>query len=169
MPKLRVNTVYDIDLKTLYEQGYRGIITDLDNTLVGAKEPHATPELAAWLAGAQEMGFQAVIVSNNDRARVSLFTEPLGIPFIYAARKPTRRPFRKALELMKLRANQTIMIGDQMMTDVFGGNREGLFTILVLPIAVSDEGVMTRFNRRMEKVILARSRKKGLWHEEDKR
>ncbi|OPA78361.1 hypothetical protein BVG16_10785 [Paenibacillus selenitireducens] len=169
IPRLRVNTVYDIDLEALYAQGYRGIITDLDNTLVGAKEPHATPELVAWLETAKQAGFQVVIVSNNDEGRVSLFTKPLGIPFVHAARKPRRKPFRKALSLMNLSAAQTVVIGDQMLTDVFGGNRTGLYTILVLPIAAADEGVMTQFNRRMEKVILRRLRKKGLWHEEEQR
>ncbi len=168
IPKLRVNTVYDIDLKSLYAKGYRGIITDLDNTLVGAKEPSATPELIIWLEGAKEIGFQIIIVSNNDEGRVSKFTNPLQIPFVHAARKPRIRPFQRALTLMKLSAAQTIVIGDQMMTDVLGGNRSGLFTILVSPIAIHDEGVMTRFNRRMEKLILRRLRNKGLWHEEEK-
>lgn len=169
LPSLRVNTVYDIDLAALYAQGYRGIITDLDNTLVGAKEPHATKKLIDWLETAKRTGFQVVIVSNNDEERVSKFTKPLGIPFVYAARKPRLRPFQKALSLMNLSASQTVMIGDQMLTDVFGGNRTSLFTILVMPIAIADEGVMTRFNRRVEKVILRRLRKKGLWHEEEQR
>ncbi|WP_019418903.1 hypothetical protein, partial [Paenibacillus sp. OSY-SE] len=66
MPKLRVNTVFDIDLEGLYAQGYRGIITDLDNTLVGAKAPNATPELVAWFEKVKQAGFKLVIVSNNN-------------------------------------------------------------------------------------------------------
>lgn len=163
MPDLRVKTVYDIDLQSLYDRGFRGIITDLDNTLVGAKEPHATPELIEWLDKAKRIGFQTVIVSNNVRERVHLFTEPLHIPFVYSARKPKVMPFRKALALMKLEPRETVVIGDQLMTDVLGGNRAGLFTILVQPISIRDEGFGTRVNRRMEKAIVGRLRKKGDW------
>ncbi|TCZ77052.1 YqeG family HAD IIIA-type phosphatase [Paenibacillus albiflavus] len=160
-PKLSVRTVYDIDLVKLWEQGYRGIITDLDNTLVGAKEPLATPELISWLESVKEMGFRVVIVSNNNHGRVSAFADPLHIPFIHAARKPTRTPFNKALTVLKTAPNNTIVIGDQLMTDVLGGNRMGLYTILVRPIAIKDEGIATKMiNRPLEKLTLKLSRNK---------
>jgi HAD superfamily phosphatase (TIGR01668 family) len=75
--------------------------------------------------------------------------------------------FRKAFEILGLREDQTAVIGDQMMTDVLGGNRLGLYTILVLPIAPKDEGVMTRVNRLIERIALRSLRKKGLWYEEE--
>ncbi|MFC5651802.1 YqeG family HAD IIIA-type phosphatase [Paenibacillus solisilvae] len=167
LPHMRVNTIYNIDLHTLKQQGVRGIITDLDNTLVGAREALATPELVKWLDDVRDLGFKVVIVSNNNQTRVSKFAEPLNIPFVHAARKPANRAFHKALGLLNLPAEQTAVIGDQMMTDVLGGRRMGLFTILVSPIAPSDEGVMTRFNRMIERVALSRLRKKGLWPEEE--
>jgi len=169
LPHMRVNTIYDIDLSALKKRGVRGIITDLDNTLVGAREPLATPELVSWLDDVREQGFQVVIVSNNNSTRVAKFAEPLGIAFIHAARKPANKAFRRALEVLKLSAEQTVVIGDQMMTDVLGGNRMGLQTILVRPIAPNDEGIMTRFNRRLEKIALSRLRKKGLWPEEERK
>lgn len=157
-----MNTVYDIDLNALWEQGYRGIITDLDNTLVGAKAPLATPELIDWLKVVGQIGFQVVIVSNNDRGRVSRFAEPLSLPFIYRAKKPAAAAFRKALGMMKLKPEQTVVIGDQMMTDVLGGNRAGLHTILVLPIAREDEGIFTKaVNRKLEKAALSLLRRQG--------
>lgn len=154
IPRLQVNTIYDIDLEALWNQGYRGIITDLDNTLVGAKAPLATPELTAWLKRVGEAGFQVVIVSNNERNRVTRFAEPLSIPFIYRAKKPTSTAFRRALRMMHLSAKETVVIGDQMLTDVLGGNRLGLYTILVLPISRADEGFFTKVNRRLEKAAL---------------
>ncbi|XEC96771.1 YqeG family HAD IIIA-type phosphatase [Paenibacillus tarimensis] len=169
LPDKIVKTIYEIDWKQLKKQGVQGIITDLDNTLVGAKEPLATPELVLWLGEMQSRGFKVVIVSNNSRLRVARFAEPLLIPFIHAARKPAGRPFRKALEVLGLSAEQTVVIGDQMLTDVLGGRRMGLYTILVTPVAPNDEGIMTRVNRRIEKIALARLRKKGLWPEEEKR
>ncbi|MDR0267937.1 YqeG family HAD IIIA-type phosphatase [Paenibacillus sp.] len=168
IPKLRVNTVFDIDLEGLYAKGYRGIITDLDNTLVGAKEPLATPELITWFERVKQIGFKLIIVSNNHMERVAAFATPLNIEFVHQARKPTNAPFRKALSIMGLSGQETIVVGDQMMTDVYGGNRMGLFTVLVLPISIADEGWGTKINRRLEKIALKRLRKKGQWLEEDK-
>ncbi|MDF2961960.1 MAG: family phosphatase [Paenibacillus sp.] len=154
-PRLQVNTIYDIDLNALWKQGVRGIITDLDNTLVGAKAPLATPELVDWLKVVGQIGFQVVIVSNNNKLRVTKFAEPLSLPFIYRAKKPTSAAFRKAMLMMNLKPEETAVIGDQMMTDVLGGNRIGLYTILVLPIARADEGFFTKvINRSLEKVAL---------------
>ncbi|KAF4325904.1 hypothetical protein G195_000483 [Phytophthora kernoviae 00238/432] len=121
MPKLRVDTVFDINLEELYAQGYRGIITDLDNTLVGAKAPDATPELIEWFARVKEAGFQLMIVSNNNLNRVSLFATPLDIQFVHSARKPSNVPFRRAMKMMELTPEKTIVVGDQMLTDVYGG------------------------------------------------
>lgn len=169
IPKLRVNTVFDIQLEKLYQQGYRGIITDLDNTLVGAKAPLATPELVEWFKKVKEIGFQLIIVSNNQLERVSKFATPLDIEYVHEARKPSNAPFRKAMNMMGLSPDQTVVVGDQMLTDVYGGNRLGLFTILVMPIAIGDEGWFTRLiNRRIERIALTRLRKKGLWTEEEK-
>ncbi|AOZ91774.1 YqeG family HAD IIIA-type phosphatase [Paenibacillus crassostreae] len=167
MPKLRANTVFDIDLEDLYAKGYRGIITDLDNTLVGAKAPLAHPELIAWFELVKKTGFQLIIVSNNHLARVSAFATPLDIQFVHEARKPSLKPFQSAMKMMGLSNTETIMVGDQMLTDVFGGNRLGLFTVLVRPISVQDEGWTTRINRRVERIVLRRLRKKGLWLEEE--
>ncbi|AJS57641.1 YqeG family HAD IIIA-type phosphatase [Paenibacillus sp. IHBB 10380] len=169
MPKLQVNTVFDIDLEDLYAKGYRGIITDLDNTLVGAKTPLAHPELIAWFELVKKIGFQLIIVSNNQLARVSAFATPLDIQFVHQARKPFNAPFHKAMKWMGLSNTETIVVGDQMLTDVYGGNRLGLLTVLVLPISVQDEGWTTRINRRVERIALTHLRKKGLWLEEEHR
>ncbi len=155
VPRLSVQSIYNLDFHQLWSYGIRGIITDLDNTLVGAKDPHATPELMEWLKQVQQLGFKVVIVSNNHRGRVSAFAEPLGIPFIYRAKKPTNFSFHKAMQLIGTSAKQTAVIGDQMLTDVLGGNRMGLFTILVQPISILDEGFFTKVNRRIEKFALS--------------
>lgn len=165
LPHMRVNTVYEINLDELHSRGVRGIITDLDNTLVGAKEALATPELVQWLDYVRSRGFQVVIVSNNNATRVGKFAAPLNIPYIHAARKPAGKAFRKALRVLGMAPEHTVVIGDQMLTDVLGGNRMGLYTILVTPIAPADEGIMTRVNRRIERFALVRLRKKGLWYE----
>lgn len=167
IPCLWVRTVYDINLVKLKDAGYKGIITDLDNTLIGAKAPIAEPELTQWLAEAKLQGFQVVIVSNNDHLRVSRFAIPLQIPFVNSARKPSPRAFHQALKLTGLMPKQVVVVGDQMLTDILGGNLIGMFTILVNPIAIQDERWTTRINRRIERVVIACLRKKGLWHEEE--
>lgn len=108
VPKLRVNTVFDIALDELYRQGYRGIITDLDNTLVGAKAPVATPELLLWFEKVKELGFKLIIVSNNNMERVSRFATPLNIEFVHQARKPSNAPFLKAMKQMELPLNKRL-------------------------------------------------------------
>ncbi|MFC4599294.1 YqeG family HAD IIIA-type phosphatase [Cohnella hongkongensis] len=166
LPDRIVHTVYDIDLNELHAQGIRGMITDLDNTLVSAKTPLATPQLIGWLDLVRERGFQVVILSNNNDTRVGRFAAPLNLPYIPAARKPAGAAFRRALRQMKLPPERTVVVGDQMLTDVLGGRRAGLHTILVTPIAPAEEGWATQINRRIEKIALARLRKKGLWPEE---
>ncbi|WP_276356329.1 YqeG family HAD IIIA-type phosphatase [Cohnella caldifontis] len=163
LPDQIVKTVYDIDLDELKTRGVQGIITDLDNTLVSARTPLATPELVAWLDAVRERGFKVVILSNNNLHRVGKFAEPLGIPYVYMARKPAVRAFHRALEKLRLPPEQAVVVGDQMMTDMLGGRRAGLRTILVSPIAMAEEGIMTRINRRIENIALKRLRRKGLW------
>jgi HAD superfamily phosphatase (TIGR01668 family) len=114
----------------------------------------------------KEHGIQVTVVSNNNEQRVKDFADPLGIPFIHSARKPLVRAFKRALTKMNLRAEEVVVIGDQLLTDVLGGNRVGLHTILVVPVARTD-GFMTRFNRKIERRIMRNMKKKGLinWEE----
>ena len=158
-PKLKINTIYDIDLMQLWNHGFRGIITDLDNTLVGASDKLATPELVQWLEKVKSIGFKVAIVSNNERLRVETFAAPLQIPYFYRAKKPINASFRKALAQLELTPQQTVVIGDQMLTDVLGGNRMGLYTIMVQPISTKDEGFFTRINRKIEKLALVLMKK----------
>lgn len=162
LPKQTVRTIYDIDLERLKASGIRGIMTDLDNTLVGAKVPSATPELGHWLRTVRAHGFQVVVVSNNRESRVRAFADPLELPFVSRARKPLNAAFARALHILSLRPQEVAVVGDQMMTDVLGGNRIGLYTILVEPIAAADESWITRHvNRNLERAVVYRLRKKG--------
>jgi HAD superfamily phosphatase (TIGR01668 family) len=114
----------------------------------------------------QEAGIFVTVVSNNKLKRVKMFSDPLGIPYIYGARKPMRRAFRKALKTMNLKKEEVVVIGDQLLTDVLGGNRLGLHTILVVPVAQTD-GFVTKFNRRVERRILSWMKRKGMLNWED--
>ncbi|MEI4829356.1 YqeG family HAD IIIA-type phosphatase [Bacillus sp. FJAT-53711] len=166
LPNEYVKNVYHIQPEELEKRGIKGIITDLDNTLIEWDRPNATPQLEEWFAKMKEHGIQVTVVSNNNEQRVKDFADPLGIPFIHSARKPLVRAFKRALTEMNLRAEEVVVIGDQVLTDVLGGNRVGLHTILVVPVAKTD-GFMTRFNRKIERRIMRNMKKKGLinWEE----
>ncbi len=166
-PKKKVRSIFALDLKALRAAGIKGIITDLDNTLVKTREKLADEQVAAWFRSLQDEGFQVVIVSNNTRRRVGGFSVPLNIPFVHGARKPTSSGFRKALALLGLEARETAVIGDQLLTDVLGGNLLGMYTILVEPCSPEGEKWVTRINRSIEKVVVKRMRKKGIFPRED--
>lgn len=166
LPDQHVQNILDITPEMLVERGVKGIITDLDNTLVEWDRPEATPELIKWFTSIKEKGILITIVSNNTQHRVKSFSDPVGIPFIYSARKPMTKAFKRALKDMKLKNEEVVVIGDQLLTDVLGGNRLGLHTILVVPVASSD-GFWTRFNRKIERIILSWMKRKGMIHWEE--
>ena len=167
IPSEFVRSVFHITPEFLKDKGIKGIITDLDNTLVEWDRPDATPKLIEWFKGMKEAGIQVTIVSNNNEMRVQSFADPLGIPFIFKARKPLGKAFRQALQIMSVKKAEVVVIGDQLLTDVFGGNRQKLHTILVIPVAKSD-GFVTKFNRMVERRIFRYLDKKGqvTWEEE---
>lgn len=166
IPNMYVPSIYNIDIIALQDQGIKSIIIDLDNTLVEATRPKATPELIEWLREIHSMGFKVIVVSNNSKARVSQFCYPLDVPFIYTAKKPLSQAFRKALKWLGTEKHETVVIGDQLLTDVLGGNRMGLYTILVVPMSEA-EGFFTRINRRLERIIFRWMKKNGYlrWEE----
>ncbi len=168
LPDQHVKSVFHINAGDLKDRGIKAVITDLDNTLVEWDRPNATPKLISWLKSLQDEGILVTIVSNNIEKRVRDFSDPLGIPFIFQARKPMGRAFRKAIKDMNVRKEEAVVIGDQLLTDVLGGNRNGFHTILVVPVAQTD-GFITRFNRKVERRILNFFKRKGLikWEEEN--
>jgi uncharacterized protein len=166
LPNQHVKSIFEITPESLKAKGIKGIITDLDNTLVEWDRPLATPKLISWFETMKKNNIEITIVSNNNENRVKAFSDPLNIPFIFEARKPLARAFYRALKQMGLEKHETVVIGDQLLTDVLGGNRGGFHTILVVPVAKTD-GVITKFNRFVERRILNWFRKKGMIHWEE--
>ncbi|GGJ83625.1 hypothetical protein GCM10007063_02660 [Lentibacillus kapialis] len=160
LPNKHVKSIFDIRPDALNERGIKGIITDLDNTLVAWDVANATPEITGWFRQMRDHNIKVTIISNNKWERVKLFSEPLDTPFLFSARKPLSQAFKKAAKEMKLQKEEIVVIGDQVLTDVLGGNLAGFYTILVVPIVQSD-GKVTRFNRKIERRILSYMRKKG--------
>lgn len=166
LPSTYVKTVLDIEPQQLLDDGIKGIIIDLDNTLVEWNRADATEDIAAWFLEMRDAGLQITVVSNNDMERVSRFCDPLGIPYICQARKPLKKAFKQAVATLGLPQEEVIMIGDQLLTDILGANRAGLKSILVVPVASSDAPI-TKFNRAIERRIMARFKRKGLIMWED--
>ncbi len=160
LPNEHVKSIFEIHPELLKGKGIKGIITDLDNTLVAWDVKEATSEVVEWFKLMKEHDISVTIISNNNRERVSVFSEPLDTPFVFSARKPLSKAFKTTAKKMNLKEEEIAVIGDQILTDVLGGNMAGFYTILVVPIVQSD-GKITRFNRKIERRILAYMRKKG--------
>ncbi|WP_164216244.1 YqeG family HAD IIIA-type phosphatase [Virgibacillus sp. YIM 98842] len=160
LPNEHVKSIFDIQPEVLKKKGIKGIITDLDNTLVAWDVKDATEEVIQWFELMKNHDIKITIISNNKQDRVKIFSEPLGTPFVFSARKPLGRAFKTAAKEMGLKKEEVVVIGDQVLTDVLGGNYAGFYTILVVPIVETD-GKITRINRKFERRILNYMRRKG--------
>jgi HAD superfamily phosphatase (TIGR01668 family) len=161
VPNQFVTTIHEIDIDFLKQRNIRAVITDLDNTLVEWDRAHATPEVESWFARLREAGLKVTVVSNNTEERVCAFCQPLGVRYICSARKPSNRAFLRAVREMNVGIEETVVVGDQLFTDVLGGNRLGFYTILVMPVSDTD-GFWTRINRRLEQFAFHWMQKKGM-------
>ena len=151
-PASRKESTYEIPFEELYRQGIRGVIFDVDNTLV----PHDAPadtrakELFKRL---REIGLESCLASNNKEPRVKKFARAVGTKYIYKAGKPKRRGYKEAMKQMGTRAENTVFVGDQIFTDIWGANRAGITSILVKPINPREE-IQIVIKRVPEKLVL---------------
>ncbi len=148
-----VKSTYAIDFAELYRQGYRGVIFDVDNTLV----PHGAPaddRAIAFFAELKELGYQCMLLSNNKEPRVKSFNDQVGASYIYKAGKPKPVNYHKAMEMMGTNQENTIFIGDQIFTDVCGANLAGIRTVLVHPILPWKEEIQIILKRFLEGIVL---------------
>jgi len=150
----------DIDLEGLLQKGIRALILDLDNTLVKWHEAEVPAEVDHWVDQAKARGFKLCIASNALPERVKLIAGRLGIPYVSGALKPRRTPFRKALMRMDVVSQETAVVGDQIFTDVLGGNRLGLYTILTRPLS-RKEFPTTRMLRGLENWVIRKLIQEG--------
>ncbi len=152
-PKLYVDSIFHVPYETLAKDGVRGIIFDIDNTLVPYDIPDPTEEIFQLFEKLQAMGFKLCLLSNNNEARVTLFNKTLSLPAIHKAGKPSLKGINKAVELLNIGNAKAALIGDQIFTDVFCGNRRKLFTVLVKPVSSRDE-LTVRFKRGLESLMI---------------
>ena len=147
-----VEGVFSIDYQKLYQIGYKGIIFDIDNTLV----PHgkdSTTEVDNLFKILNEIGFKTLLLSNNNEQRVKRFVKNIDSKYIYDAEKPNIDGYMKAVEKLKLKKEEVLYIGDQIFTDILGANKAGIDNILVKYIGFYDKG-KKGIKRNLEKLIL---------------
>lgn len=151
-PNEYMESAYSIDYEALYRKGFRGIIFDIDNTLV----PHGadcTPDAEALFRRLAGIGFKTLLLSNNSAERVERFNSTIGTLAIPDASKPASRSFHEAVRLLGTKRENTLMIGDTIHTDILGANRAGLKSILVKYIGYYDKG-RKGLCRKLERAIL---------------
>lgn len=151
-PDRYVASTYVIDFEKLYKNGIRGLIFDIDNTLV----PHGAPadERAIRLfKRLKEIGFSCCLISNNQEKRVRTFNEPIQVDYVYNAHKPSTKNYKKAMEITGTDVSDTVFIGDQLFTDVWGAKRTGIPSILVRPIHPKEE-IQIVLKRYLENIVL---------------
>lgn len=152
-PREYVDSTYEIDFEGWREKGYRGIIFDVDNTLVSHGAP-ADDRAKQLFERLHALGFQSVLLSNNKEPRVKSFCEAVtGASYIYKAGKPKRAGYEQAMQRMGTDAHTTLFVGDQIFTDVWGANRAGIYTILVKPIHPKEE-IQIVLKRYLERIVL---------------
>ncbi len=156
-PALLLDNVYELDIDKLKKNHITLLVFDIDNTLVPYFEPHPTKKVLVLLDRLQKEGFSIALVSNNKKERVELFNQNLALFSVSRAKKPLKSGLKRALSHFHTEPKNTAVIGDQLFTDVYAGNRLGAFSVYVTPIALSmdtKETLFFRFKRAMEKIVM---------------
>ena len=151
-PDMRLNSVYEVDFNRLYKKGISGLIFDIDNTLV----PHgadAEERIEKLFGELKKMGFKTFLLSNNKLERVKRFNANIRSLYIYKAGKPNAVNYIKAMRMMGTGKENTVFIGDQLFTDIWGAKKAGISTILLNPIDKKEE-IQIVLKRYLEKIVL---------------
>lgn len=161
VPDIYQKNIYDINYDKLKELGIKCILFDLDNTLVPRYSKLVDEKLVDLIEQLTNK-FKVIIYSNSKKPRVTIFTDLLNIDGVYSARKPNLRNFMELLKKYRFDQNEVCLVGDQLFTDVFGGNRAGITTALV-DVMTKKEGPGTKINRLREKRMVHKLNKRDLF------
>jgi len=156
-PSEDYDSAYDIDFYKYYQEGYRGLLFDVDNTLVEHGQP-VTIRAIELFRQLKETGFKTCIISNNKEYRVKPLAEALEADYIYKAGKPSKKGYIEGMKRMGTSSSNTLFIGDQIFTDIWGANKAGIHSILVRPVAKHEE-IQIVLKRRLEYFVLKRYNK----------
>ena len=152
-PNEYLNSVIEIDMDLLEKNKIKGLILDVDNTLIDF-DKNFLKGVESWVESLKNEGIKFCILSNSNKLqKVKSVAEKLDIPFIHFAKKPFKKGFNRAKEILKLSEQNIAVVGDQIMTDVVGANRNKMFSILVKPIG-KKEHLITKIKRPFENIII---------------
>jgi hypothetical protein len=152
-PDERVKRISEIDLARLKSEGFEALMLDLDNTLCPWQSREVPDDVRQWLEQAKSLGMRVCIVSNtHNPRRLRQIAEELGVPSLDRALKPRQRGFARAAEMVGSCPEHAVVVGDQILTDILGGNRAGMRTILVEPMHPR-EFIGTKISRVIERAI----------------
>ena len=152
-PDYYLSSLFTVSARDLQEKGIRGLLLDIDNTLVPNHQPDADGRVLTFVSSMQEAGIRLAILSNASVHRISLFNRPLGLPVVAGTFKPFRRGYRHGMTLLGLDASEVCMAGDQLFTDILGANLAGIRSLLVSPIHLLEPWYV-RLKRLAEKVFM---------------
>lgn len=162
VPDKHYQSIYRIDYEQLLKRGYKLLIFDLDNTIAPANVKLPSSEAINLMYELKEMGFDVVLMTNAGRKRVEAFRNTLMIDTCASAKKPYKKNYEKILKLYRVKSEETVAIGDQLLTDVLGANKMGITSILVNPLSKYDRFV-TKINRHFEKKLFRKMEKRDLF------
>ena len=160
-PDAQFDSVFDISISYLKSLGIKGIIFDIDNTLEPYENEKPSVETLNWLSLLDSSGIRVAFVSNNNKSRVEKFNGELRYPAYHTAMKPFKKNVLKAMADIGTNAENTMLVGDQMLTDVLAAHNAKIFAVLVKPIR-DKTGLFTRSKRWIESLIIKRLIKKGI-------
>ena len=152
-PDIYLKSITALTPALLGRWGIRGLILDVDNTLTTHDNPAPDPEVLRWLEEMSTQGIRMIILSNNSPQRIRPFADMLGMGFTANARKPLPNGFRRAARELGLSGGEIAVVGDQIFTDILGGNCYGMKTVLVKPMLL-EKTRFFRLKRRLERDIL---------------
>ena len=160
VPEYRFETFDLATVDFLISKGIKGIVLDVDNTLEPYENPNPTERVVAWFDALRQNGIKAAIVSNNNRERIDLFNRELGLPAYSKSGKPFKKNVLRAMSDMGTTPTNTILMGDQVFTDVWAAHNAGIPAILVPPIKDKTD-LLTKFKRLLEKPVLKKYERKN--------
>ncbi|MDY3740511.1 MAG: YqeG family HAD IIIA-type phosphatase [Selenomonadaceae bacterium] len=151
-PWAHAKNVFSINYEKLFEKGYRGLIFDIDNTLVHHGDP-ANEKIEKFFRDIHKLGFKTILLSNNDEERIEDFNKNIKTKYICDADKPNPYNYYKAVDMLEVDIKESVVIGDQLFTDIWGANRSGMASIFVDFIKLPEE-IWIGKRRYVEKIIM---------------
>ncbi len=159
-PRLMVDKMIDLDMEFFRAIGCKAILLDVDNTMTTHDNPTPAYGVIEWIDKMKSNGLNLIIVSNNSAERVAPFAEKIGLDFVAKGAKPLAKGFKEACRRIGVKPKEAVAIGDQIYTDIIGGNLLGAYTILTVPYELEDKAFF-KFKRAMEKPVIASYKRKA--------